>query len=179
MNMIRIVLTGVCYRYHWAFVLGPKSEHSRSKGMRYHAKESMTIIDEEAQSVWTYEEKDIVMAPTSMILVRILIGKVKKRKRLEAVLQAIPIRAEHQPGWNCVYWMKEALPALYRFQEAGEGIFKTSANVLEWETICDTAVWYVAQKEMEHRFDGLAEEGAFDYSKVPTWDMLQSRERHA
>ncbi|OAQ98099.1 hypothetical protein LLEC1_00804 [Akanthomyces lecanii] len=166
-------------KYHWAFILGPKSEGTKSQGKRFHAKETMRFIDGEAQSVWAFEERDIEMAPTAMILVRILIGKVKKRDRLKAVLRAVPIRAGDQIGWNCVYWIIEALHRLHRHQQAGDGIFEKSANILEWESIRDIALWYVAQKEMEHRFDGLAEEGAFDNSKVPTWDMLKNCERQA
>ncbi|KAM0671173.1 hypothetical protein ACQRIU_001568 [Beauveria bassiana] len=118
------------------------------------------------------------MASTSMILVRILIGKVKKREHLETILRAIPIRAGRQVGWTCVFWIIEALHTLHRHQEAGDGIFERSACILEWETIRDAALRYVAQKEMEHRFDGRAE-GAFDPFKVPTWDMLENRERQA
>ncbi|KAM3504493.1 hypothetical protein MY10362_003541 [Beauveria mimosiformis] len=166
-------------KYHWAFILGPKSENRESQGWRYHVKESMTLIDGVAQSVWAYDKRDIAMAPTCMILIRILIGKVKKRKRLETILRAIPIRAGRQVGWNCVSWIIEALNTLYRHQEAGDRIFERSASILEWETIRDTALRYVAQKEMEHRFNGRAEEGAFDATKVPTWDMLKNRERQA
>lgn len=36
----------------------------------------------------------------------------------------------------------------------------------------------MAQKEIKHRFNGRAK-GAFDPFKVPTWDMLENRERQA
>ena len=136
----------------------------------------MEIINGQARSVWVYEEREIGMAPTSMILVRILIGRVKKRRNLEAVLRSIPVRYS-QTGWNCVSWVQEVIQALYRHQEAGDGIFERAAFQLDWDLVRETALWYVREKELAHRFDGQAEPGTFDESKVPTWDMLKGVER--
>lgn len=163
-------------KYHWALVLGPKMERYNSRGTRFHAHEKMHFADGEARSVWEFEERDMSMAPTAMILVRILIAKVKDRNGLLAVLRSIPIR-ESQPGWNCVYWVQEAIQALYRHQESGYGIFERSAYQLDWDAVLATALWYVKEKQLSHRFDGQAASGTFDQSKVATWDMLQKRER--
>ncbi|ATY67000.1 thioredoxin I [Cordyceps militaris] len=84
------------------FHLGPKPEDREPHGKRYHAKDSIRPSDGTAPSVLEYEERDTGIAPTSMILIRILIAKVKKRKRLEAVLRAIPKRAGHHIGWECL-----------------------------------------------------------------------------
>lgn len=44
-----------------------------------------------AESVWEYEERESSMLPTSMLLVRVIIGKVKDRNRLESLLRTIPV----------------------------------------------------------------------------------------
>ncbi|PVH69745.1 hypothetical protein DL98DRAFT_564342 [Cadophora sp. DSE1049] len=43
----------------------------------------------------------------------------------------------------------------------------------DWTYVKDTAMWYVAKKAADHRFDG---EGEFDQSKVPIWDALEEKE---
>lgn len=55
----------------------------------------MIISEGVAQSVWAYEERDIIIALTSIILVRILIAKVNKWKCLEAILRTFSIRTDH------------------------------------------------------------------------------------
>ncbi|TWU74366.1 hypothetical protein ED733_000287 [Metarhizium rileyi] len=163
-------------KYHWSFILGPKLESNDSRGTRYHAKEQIGVIDGHVQSVWQFEERDIGMAPTAMILVRVLIGKVKKKDRLDTILRGITIRGQ-SPGWNCVYWVEEAIRALYTYQESGGGIFEKSAFQLDWETIRQCALRYVEEKKASHRFDGQASSGTFDNNKVPTWDLLKNVER--
>ncbi|KAK8862823.1 hypothetical protein PGQ11_009058 [Apiospora arundinis] len=70
-----------------------------------------------AQSVWKYEVLEVPMAPTSMQLIRILVGKVKNMSRLRAILDATPVRPEVR-GWNCVEWVREALSAAIRDGQA-------------------------------------------------------------
>jgi hypothetical protein len=48
---------------------------------------------------------------------------------------------------------------------------------LDWDTIAQTAEWYVEQKATQHRFDGQAAPGTFDEARVPTWDILDCSER--
>ncbi|QUC17540.1 uncharacterized protein UV8b_01781 [Ustilaginoidea virens] len=163
-------------KYHWSFIQDPKVEDEKSQGTRYHAMEKMGFIDGQAQSVWQFDETDIGMAPTAMILVRVLIGKVKKKDRLETVMRNIPIRAQ-TPGWNCVSWVKEAIQTLQQHQGSGRGILGSSACQLDWETVRQSALWYVEQKRAAHRFDGQAAPGTFDKKKVPTWDLLKNAER--
>lgn len=63
------------------------------------------------RSHFMFKERNISMLATSMILVRILIGKVENHERLACTLRSIPIRAE-QPGWNCVGWVQKAVGSL-------------------------------------------------------------------
>lgn len=43
--------------------------------------------------------------------------------------------------------------------------------VTDWETMRDTAVWYVDQKCSVGRFDAY-----YDPTQAPTWDMMKNRE---
>ena len=48
-----------------------------------------------------------------------------------------------------------------------------SSCVQNWESMRDTAMWYVAKKRAEHRFDGSV---PYDSKVAPTWDMLEGKE---
>ncbi|KAH8742342.1 hypothetical protein F5883DRAFT_513450 [Diaporthe sp. PMI_573] len=76
--------------YHWALIVGPKTESEGSQGHRFHAKERLGFVGSPpvAQSVWQYEELDIPMVPTSMLLVRIVVGKVKSMSRLRSIFES-------------------------------------------------------------------------------------------
>lgn len=119
------------------------------------------------QIVWEFEERVIPMMPTAMLLVRIMIGKVKDKKRLESIFRSTPIRSR-VPGWNCVSWVQEAVESALRDKKA-----LSAPGGLTWVDIRDVAMWYVSQKKAAHRFDGL---GNFDQNKAATWDMLKGVE---
>ncbi|KAF1852211.1 uncharacterized protein K460DRAFT_274212, partial [Cucurbitaria berberidis CBS 394.84] len=103
------------------------------------------------------------------ILVRILIGKVADGARLGEAFARAPIRAGHAgfEGWNCVSWAQEALS-----WAAHDGKALGTCHT-DWTFVKDTAMWYVAKKTAEHRFDG---QGQFDQGKVPTWDAIERKE---
>lgn len=61
------------HRYHWALIVGPKVEAEDGIGVRYHAKERPKLGE---GSEWFFEERECPLAPTSMLLVRIMVGKV-------------------------------------------------------------------------------------------------------
>lgn len=88
--------------------MGPKVEAEDSIGVRYHAKEG---LESAGGSKWFFEERECPLAPTSMLLVRIIVRKVADGNRLVEILRNTPIR-QGQPGWNCVLWVKEALEML-------------------------------------------------------------------
>ncbi len=62
-------------------------------------------------SQWEYENRRIFMAPTAMILVRIVVAKIEDMRRLTSIMESVPIRGD-QPGWKCVEWLREALEML-------------------------------------------------------------------
>lgn len=144
-------------------IIGPKIEAPGKLGVRFHAKEKPRV---EGGSEWYYEERECQLAPTSMLLVRVLVGKVEQGDRLKAILRSIPIR-QGQPGWNCVGWIKEALEKI----KADGRVVGTS--VLDWETVDKEAMAYCQRKKDQHRFDG---QGNFDTEKAPTYDLIQRKE---
>lgn len=105
----------------------------------------------------------------SAILVRIIIGKVANEARLREAFEKTPIRAGSQgyEEWNCVSWVEEALA-----WAAQNGKVLGNCHT-DWVHVRDTAMWYVAKKAAEHRFDG---EGHFDQGKVLTWDAIEGKE---
>lgn len=151
--------------YHWALITGPKTEDPRSRGKRFHAKETMAIKDGQARSTWNFEEADISMAPEAMILVRLLVAKVLSSTRLAAILRQVPMRPGIA-GWNCVGWVREALELLAR-----DGQVLRPSMRSDWSHIRDAIMEYVSLKKAAHRFDGLAVPGQFPNDKVPTWDL--------
>lgn len=152
-------------RFHWALIVGPKTESHSSPGKKFHAKEKMYPTG----SVWEYSEEETKEARANMLLVRVQVGKVRDMKKLEATLRSIPIRAQ-QPGWNCVGWIREALEMLQKNKDVmGTAIF-------DWDTVRNAAMKYVQKKEAEHRYDGKAPPGNFDMSKAATYDLLEKKE---
>jgi hypothetical protein len=144
-------------------MVGPKKEIEGAMGMRYHAKERMIAPH---QIEWYFEERDVSLLATSMLLVRVMIGKVESKDRLVSTLRKVPIRQE-QAGWNCVGWVKEALEALNADGRA------LGTSVTEWQAVRNGAMWYVQKKKDEHRFDG---QGSFDMRLAATYDLLDGKE---
>lgn len=87
-------------------------------------------------------------------------------ERLLQIIRSIPVRPD-EPGWNCVWWVKEALQAL---KADGKTL---GTSVVDWETVRDVAMRYVQKKKDEHRFDG---KGNFDMQKAATFDLIEGKE---
>ncbi|KAF9693545.1 hypothetical protein EKO04_008470 [Ascochyta lentis] len=156
-------------KYHWAFIIGPKSEGGSANGRRCHAKEFLQIVAGTPEKIWKYENIEISLQPTSAILVRIMIGKVADGARLLDVFARTPIRAGYAgyEAWNCVSWVQEALAWAAQDGKA------LGTCLTDWKVVRDTAMWYVAKKAADHRFDG---QGQFDQSRVATWDAIERKE---
>lgn len=131
--------------------------------MRYHAKERPK---QTGGTEWVFEERECPLAPTSMLLVRIMIGKVENKSKLTGILQETPVKNGTE-GWNCVFWVMEALEKL----EADGKALGTS--VTAWESVRDSAMTYCQSKKDQHRFDG---KGSFDMSKVLIYDLIKRKE---
>lgn len=151
------------HRYHWALIIGPKVEAEDGMGVRYHAKERPKLG---GGSEWFFEERECPLAPTSMLLVRIMVGKVADGNHLVKILRDTPIR-QGQLGWNCVYWVKEALETLKANPKA------LGTSIIKWEKVRSEAMDYYQRKKDQHRFDG---QGNFNMRKVPTYDLMERKE---
>ena len=152
--------------------MGPKYEvGEKSHGTRYRAREIMTApIHNPLQEVpwWEYEEQTIGMGPTLGIMVRVLVGKVRRKDRLVSIIRGVPMRPETQ-DWSCLSWVEEVLDAL---REDGTVL---GAPAPPWIRIRDTAVQFAQEKEAARRFDSPPGDWGFDRTKVPTFDVLQMR----
>ena len=143
--------------------MGPKSDKAEDEGVRYHARERMK---QDGNSEWEFEEAPTTMLPSRMIMVRILIAKIESRDRLAQLLRQIPVR-QGQQGWNCVFWIKEALSQLQMSTNT------IGTNVVEWEAVRNAAMTYCQKKKDQHRFDGQAN---FDTMRVATFDLIRREE---
>lgn len=150
-------------RYHWVLLVGPKTKAEGGQGMRYHAKER---LKESGGSEWLFEERGTPLAPTNMLLVRVIIGKVENNERLVSVLRTTPIR-QGDPGWNCVGWVKGTLK---RLKADGKALVSC---VIDWDRVRNGAMTYCQRKKDEHRFDG---ERIFDMGKAATYNLIEGKE---
>ncbi|PIG69458.1 hypothetical protein AARAC_005227 [Aspergillus arachidicola] len=132
-------------------------------GVRYHAKERPKAG---GGSEWHFEERECPLAPTNMLLVRIVVGKVPDGSRLVQILRSTPIR-QGQAGWNCISWVKEALESLDADAKA------LGTSVTRWDKVRNEAMGYCQKKKDQPRFDG---QGNFDMRKVPTYDLMELKE---
>ncbi|MCJ1405706.1 hypothetical protein MMC11_008936 [Xylographa trunciseda] len=149
--------------YHWALLVGPKAEVEGGQGMRYHVKERPK---QSGGSEWFFEERKTPLAPSNMLLIRVMIGKVENHERLVRVLRKTPLR-HGQPGWNCVGWVKETLEELSADGKA------LGTSVVGWDRVRDGAMGYCQRKKDQHRFDG---KGNFDMRKAATYDLVEEKE---
>lgn len=110
-----------------------------------------------------FEERPTSMGPTSMILVRVLVGKIADLSALAETLKGVPVD-NSDPSWNCVEWIRTAVEAIAR----NSALMGTSN--LDWETIRTTAMAYCKQKTDQGRFS------TSGLRKVPTYDLLERKE---
>jgi hypothetical protein len=96
--------------YHWAIIVGPKKEVEGGKGFRYHARQRLDPATPGRQE-WHYEALDIPLAQTSMLLARVMIGKVVDEARLSTTLAAV-LLVQDDPAWTCRIWVRDAIAAL-------------------------------------------------------------------
>lgn len=87
-----------CTRYRWALIVGPKTETMTGRGIRYHAKEKVLGA---GSTRWIYEDVEIPLMATNMLLVCITIAKIQNLEWVCEILQAVPMKPD-EDGWNCV-----------------------------------------------------------------------------
>ncbi|KAL4982938.1 hypothetical protein BDW68DRAFT_191726 [Aspergillus falconensis] len=99
-------------------------------------------------------ERECPLAPTSMLLVRIIVGNVADTSRSVEILR------------NTLS-DKEALEGLNADTKS------LGTSVTEWSRVRNAAVDYCQRKKDQHRFDG---QGNFGMRKVPTYDLMEQKE---
>lgn len=149
-----------CVRYHWGFLIGPKTEmQPEVPGMRYHVKNNPF-------QGWVYEEISLRnVKTTASLLARIMIAKVEDEKRLIEIFRATPV-VQNDPNWRCRTWVADALT---RIAQDGHAV---GTAELDWVKIEAFAREYVAKKASSGRYGY----GADMSQPKPTWDMIEGRE---
>lgn len=157
-------------------------------GTTYHARELPTPIPSTTGTgtgtdmifKWTYEERSTAL--DTMVLVRVLIGKVVDRERLVEVLRGVPVPVGGgegvEEGWNCVSWVRGAVEAIKRDEDNGNGDGKGvmgKGSVLEWRVVRDAAMGFAGRKMGEGWFRS-GGQGNFEVGRVATWDLVGGRE---
>ncbi|OCK80831.1 hypothetical protein K432DRAFT_296845, partial [Lepidopterella palustris CBS 459.81] len=110
-----------------------------------------------------YEARDIPLAPTSMLLARVTIGKVANGAQLAATLAAVPLVQDNR-AWTSRIWVRNAIAPL---EADRRGLGTRVANWKRFERISNA---YVATKRQQRRYDGL---GKWKAGTVPTCDLLE------
>ncbi|KAF2750088.1 hypothetical protein M011DRAFT_374293, partial [Sporormia fimetaria CBS 119925] len=149
--------------YHWALLVGPKEEVESGTGMRYHAK---TKPDGTVKGKWYFDEREIPLEATQMLLVRVMITKIEKKDRVVSILRSTPVK-QGVPTWTCKSWVQDALRNL---EADGKAL---GTGVTDWDTVREAAIEYCQQKKAAHRFDGKVH---WDTKKAATYDLLEKRE---
>ncbi|RAH57432.1 hypothetical protein BO85DRAFT_477923 [Aspergillus piperis CBS 112811] len=118
--------------YHWSLTILPKDkqQHRFPKtkrsivGTTYHVRELPTPTGTGMVFKWTFEERSTAL--DTMVLVRVLIGKVVDRERLVEILREVPVGGGEEEGgeegWNCVSWVRGAVEAIKRDDENGNEV---------------------------------------------------------
>ncbi|KAJ5128015.1 hypothetical protein N7448_008794 [Penicillium atrosanguineum] len=159
--------------YHWGLVIGPKTEKNPSKsGIRFDAIEKLTTKG----PVWQLVEETTSLLPgTTMVLIRVMIGKIIDKERLLSVLRNTPVPAyEPRPAhdiYNCFTWVEETLGSIQRDGKA------MGSSVLDWDSVRETALWYVKYHVAKMKLDRRTErDGGYNINTVASWDLIAGKE---
>lgn len=158
---IHIVMREMVYRYHWAFILGPKHEKpsTETPGTKFHIKNTQSV-----DGSWQYEEKVLPDVRNDLnLLARVLVAKVEDEQHLIAVLRSVPIIQDDE-HWRCWSWVADAIVAL----EADGKALGTS--VLQWERIQSAGEEFVKKKLDAGRYEKDSS------GPRPVFDLLRGRE---
>lgn len=143
-------------------MVGKKGNDGSSSGYRFHVKNPLGVSTE-----WIYEERELPVLQTGMLLGRVVVAKIADFERLKVAIRGVPV-VQDDPAWTCIRWVENALAAI---EMEGRGCVGTC--VLDWEVIRDTAKKYVEEKKAAHRYqDG----EKWDITKCATYDLLERKE---
>lgn len=155
--------------YHWALLVGPKSDEDPYDAVQYHVKN--TIRPGVSGQPWVFEASRLGESDTRYrLLIRVLIAKIADPSSVDASLRGVPIIQE-SPDWNCISWVRSAIERLN-----ADGVLSES-KVVDWSIIDRQCKDYVVKKKEAGRWRaGNSPDSTHELVKIPTWDMLQERE---
>lgn len=158
-----IALRSGANRYHWGFLVGPKTEsrepRNRAKGTLYHIKANDT-------NQWVFEAKQVSdVRNVDDLLVRLLIAKIKDTTRLADIFRTTPTSQEVTND-ACRMWCELAFDAAV-YDPVALGTVRGDWN---W-------VWSFAAEYADSKVASDAESNTLQ-ARVPkpTWDMLNREE---
>ena len=131
-----------------------------------------------ASSAWELEIQDVPMWSTGSARIRIQLSRVQDVEMFEALIKDIYLESDESKGleWHRVWWMADAWAALV---EVGHDVLvlpgggKSTEPEVAWQTVQETAVWFVEAVERNGRFK--EDEGNPKDRVVPTWGLLERR----
>ena len=153
-----LLISSTLTRYHWALIIGPKEENEKSQGTQLHVQDHMQTG---GTSQWSFEERDITITATNMLLIHVTIAKILDLDWTLNIIHAVPPRPESD-GWTCWSWVREAMASL---DVDGEAF---GMQVMDWNTVSKKAVLYCEEKTAADRFHS---EGSSNTKYPPTWDL--------
>ena len=116
--------------------------------------------------------------------IRIQLPRVQDVEMFEALIKDVYLESDESKGpeWHRVSWMADAWAALVEVGQdvlvlpGGGGKSKESEPVVPWQTVQETAAWFVDAVERE-RDEGRVkrDEGHPNHRPVPTWGLLERR----
>lgn len=155
--------------YHYALHISPKEESldpNVREMTKFHCKNIIRPTVDAVTMPWIYEAVQVNSNFDDRILVRVLLGEVRRVDLSERLFAEVPV-IQNDPTFNCVTWVHHAL-----LQLMDSTIVRTSTR-LHWDNIQRTTLDYVNTKKQQGRFE-TGWDG--DSSRVPTVDMEPSRE---
>ena len=133
-----------------------------------------------ASSAWELEIQDVPMWSTGSARIRIELSRVQDVEMFEALIKDVYLESDETKGveWYRVSWMADAWAALV---EVGHGVLlilpegggKSKEPEVTWQTVQETAMWFVEAVEREGRFK--EDEGDPRGRVVPTWGLSERR----
>lgn len=140
-------------RYHWALLVGPKTEGGPAAGQRYHVKNQLV------GPRWKYDPGNLQdIRVTAQLLARVTVAKIVDESRLIRILDSVPVdpqdwegRADGtEPRWTCRVWVIAALKAI---RDDGKTVGTSCLDNIEVPGgIIETTKAFVAQQIARKRF---------------------------
>jgi len=120
---------------------------------------------------WFFQDLEVSMLTTQLILVRVKIAEVVDSLRLRELFKTVPIpEGESDPDFNCVVWTREAL------QRAWADSSLVDTGGLTWETLKTRSLEYADRKVAEGFSSKEVREASIGVLPPPTLDLVTNEE---